>query len=93
MFAYRVVIIFRIILQADEFGHVLVPHQRVFPVLLCQFLGIIDVPDSGIVGSQCEFDLLFRVCDFTESLAETAQTFNACPDTGIRVFQFVRRYT
>ena len=49
MLADRVVIIFGIAFQADIFSYVVIPDFRVFPVFLCQTLGVVDMSDTGIV--------------------------------------------
>ena len=50
VFADRIIVVLRIVLHPDIFGHIIIPDVWVFAVFLCQSLGIVDMPDPGIVS-------------------------------------------
>ena len=89
MLADRVVVVFRVALEADEVGDVVLPHVGIFPIFLGEPPRVVNMPDAGVVGGESEFDDLFGIGYRGKTLAETAQAVHAGADTHVRVFQFV----
>ena len=50
VFAARIIVVLRIVLHPDILGHIIITPVWVFAVFLCQSLGIVDMPDPGIVS-------------------------------------------
>ena len=61
MLADRVVVVFRVALEADEVGDVVLPHVGIFPICLGEPPRVVNMPDAGVVGGEGEFDNLLGI--------------------------------